>query len=382
MSTQNRVLVLVGVAFLLCHFAHYLIPRITPNSAFAAVPWMNAVLGSLFIIAGACGVERLKEIQLKLGRLGTYGFGLKRDVPAQEDVNVLVKSAVDHVAPDEKKRVETLEDNAEKRPDNKRSAADYLVLATRAWRNRRFHDAVDLAYKGLSLNPDDKRLRATLLLRLATAYKGIDLSDLRENLFRQSIEVDRKFAWPHYNLGIFHWEAGRIDEAERAYRRAIELEPDYAKARNNLGILLKETGRPAEAEEQYRKAISAAPTYAKARYNLGVLLQENGNTDEAELQYREAILHDPDNSNAHNSLGTILQERKDYESAEKEYREASRLNPRDAKPHNNLGDLLKDTGRLDAALEEYKTAVFLDEDLAEARDSLKAIEQTSSERPG
>lgn len=95
-----------------------------------------------------------------------------------------------------------------------RTDADYLTLATDAWRVENFDDALRFAYAELERPASDKRITAGLYSRLGAIERNLRLTE----------------------------------HAERHYRRALDISPDFSGAHNNLGILLKATERPAEAE--------------------------------------------------------------------------------------------------------------------------------------
>ena len=64
----------------------------------------------------------------------------------------------------------------------------------------------------------------------------------------------------------------RSQLAEDAFRKTIEINPYYSGAHNNLGYLLERRSSFSEAEAEYRKAIENKPSDRQAHFNLGRVL--------------------------------------------------------------------------------------------------------------
>ena len=54
---------------------------------------------------------------------------------------------------------------AEDRAPEQRSPEDYLILATEKWRAKKYDAALEYVFAGLALNPEDVRIKATLIHR-------------------------------------------------------------------------------------------------------------------------------------------------------------------------------------------------------------------------
>ena len=205
-------------------------------------------------------------------------------------------------------------------------------------------------------------------------------------------------------LGMTHFQAGRLPEAEAAFRRVLAADPNNVTALDlmgciahqvgkyeyaleffkrallhnpddpfihfNMGVSLEEQGKPDEALPCYRKVLALNPGHVKARIKLGVVLQTLGEFDEAVVAYRQALRLVPDNAVAHNNLGVVLQTLGKPDEAEACYRKALSLNPDYAGAHNNLGAVLQRLGNPDQAVNCYRKAVGLNPDYAEAHNNL------------
>jgi Flp pilus assembly protein TadD len=93
---------------------------------------------------------------------------------------------------------------------------------------------------------------------------------------RKAIQLDPKYADPHYNLGILLDDERKRDEAVAQYRAAIALEPRYVSAMNILGRDLAMAGKQSEAIADLRAAIAIDPADGYAYNGLGNLASSAG----------------------------------------------------------------------------------------------------------
>lgn len=75
----------------------------------------------------------------------------------------------------------------------------------------------------------------------------------------------------HNNIGIAHYESGRIDDAIREYTVALLLKPYNHEAHNNLGNVYYKKGLLDDAIREYQIALSLRPDFEDARYNLSLV---------------------------------------------------------------------------------------------------------------
>ena len=350
-------------------------------------------LAVALIIIGAVNPESIKELGWRQGKSGPE-LTFKRDIltmaQAQKAPIIEKNKQLDFIAD------ESLVEAAEKRESDPKSAADYLQLAKTALLENNYDDGLQYAYSGLSLNPEDKRIKATLEHRIGTLFEKIQTNASAEGYYNKAVDTDPTFFWPHnnlgnlaadrganfeaeseyrkaialdpdsygphYNLGNLLMAQGRNEEAEEAFRNAISLNPEYSDSHHNLGTLIARLGRMGEAEEAFRKAISLNPNFALFYYNLGTLLSKQGRNGEAEEAYRKAIELDPENAIAQNNLGILMAQLDRLEDAQVAFRKAITLDPEYRLPHYNLGVLLNKQGHIGDAEQHFAKAKSLEED--------------------
>jgi Flp pilus assembly protein TadD len=171
-------------------------------------------------------------------------------------------------------------------------------------------------------------------------------------------------------LALQHYEAGRLQEAERLCHQILAQQPQQTGAIQLLGLIAHRMGRNDLAFELIRQAIALDPTSPDAQYNLGVVLKAAGRLLEAIAAFRQAILLRPDYAAAHNNLGIALHDNGQPEDAIAAFRQAVALRPHFAQGHTNLADALKRTGGLEEAIASYERAVSLDPNYAKAHNNL------------
>jgi tetratricopeptide (TPR) repeat protein len=321
----------------------------------------------LMILVGGVGPTTIKDMIFKQSDDG-FEFRISRNIDTPEKIKLAidVDSEIDKGITSNKsvKLVKETKDT----PDARRSAADYLILATDNWKSGNYIEGIAFAQQGLRLDPKDIRLKATLLHRMGALLGSI--GDKAEEFYYKSIEVDSEFSWPYINLGDLYWNLKRYDEAETAFRKALELDPEDGDAHNGLGNLFSELERYDEAEIAYRKALELDPKFVYAHNGLGNVLTDLERYDEAETAYRKALELDPEYGDAYHGLGNVHRDLERYDEAETAYRKALDLDPEYVYAYHGLGNVLSDLERYDEAETAYRKALDLDPEFVYAHNGL------------
>ncbi|MBI5328550.1 MAG: tetratricopeptide repeat protein [Deltaproteobacteria bacterium] len=113
-------------------------------------------------------------------------------------------------------------------------------------------------------------------------------------LYRDILKTSPNAYFIHNNLGLIHYNQGRLDDAILEYKAALHLKPDYHGAYNNLGVAYSKQNRLYEAVAEYKNALRLKPDYAGAIYNLAAALEQLGRREEAIVLYNEFIKIAPD----------------------------------------------------------------------------------------
>lgn len=178
--------------------------------------------------------------------------------------------------------------------------------------------------------------------------------------------------WGHYMLGLSHWKAGRLDEAEASLVVAVERDPAHRKALVNLARVRLDQGRPGDAEGPARTVTELDPASPDAWRVLGRVHHARGEVDEAILAYQTAALLDREDAWALNNLGLLMIEQERFEEALGPLAQAAMVDSTLGVVQNNLGMALERTGRTSQALVAYGRAVELGES-GKAESSLERL---------
>jgi tetratricopeptide (TPR) repeat protein len=292
-----------------------------------------------------------------------------------------------------------------------------VAAAEQAYSENRFHEAVKLYSKAITIDPAD----SSVFMARGMAYEMLNQLEKASEDYKRALEIDRTNFRAMENLaGIFERGGKYIAEAAALYRIALELDPRPVWRENlafwiavleqrlepedqsavgcwNLGNRKAQKGDSEKAEYYYSRAIELDPVMFQAYYSRALLrfkggdlaaslhdfdavvrlcpslrgcLVSRGLTHEllgseakafADFQY--AVKADPRDPNAHYHLGRMLEKENEYGRALQSYVDSLRL-----KPNTDLRNLLQ--ARVNAVLGSGKLVLkgnsiprLLDKDL-------------------
>jgi len=197
-------------------------------------PAVLLIIGLLLVFLAIINPSTIKKIII-----GKSGLEIERHKPDEKEKKDAQAAGKGVLTEDEKKELETLRKEAEKRTAEERSPEDYIVLATDAWQGKDWDKAFEYAYAGLALNPKDKRTKATLVHRLASVFDYSENKEIGEEKYKEAIKIDQTFSWPHNNLGLLFEERGELEKAEELFEKAFVLDSENEKAKRNLELVRK-----------------------------------------------------------------------------------------------------------------------------------------------
>ena len=182
-------------------------------------------------------------------------------------------------------------------------------------------------------------------------------------------------------LGASCCRLGKLDEAVASFSRAIRLAPGDPGAHNNLGVALAALRRFAEAVASFEEAVRLRPEFAEARGNLASARRDlaappcpasgptaGGGPGLNVLRHDVRPGVDPYESLARQGVALAGAER--LEDAAACLRQANRLRPEDPASHNDLGVVLARLERFAEAEECFRQALRLRPDYPEALNNL------------
>lgn len=92
-----------------------------------------------------------------------------------------------------------------------------------------------------------------------------------EHVFQRLCEKYPDLAGPCANLALLHFQAGRLDQAEKHFLAAVARNSREPRYYNHLGVVYRNLGRFTDARKAYGQALILDDSYAEAHLNLGIL---------------------------------------------------------------------------------------------------------------
>lgn len=180
--------------------------------------------------------------------------------------------------------------------------------------------------------------------------------------------------WGHFMLGLCHWKAGDLSQAQAALETALTVDPRHAKSLRNLSRVLLEQDEAESALDMARTAVEVQPQSHEGYRLVARCHHELGQLDKAIASYRKAILLNSDDAWSMNNLGLIYLQQERFEDAVGPLARATEIETGVAAFHNNLGIALERTGRFQGAARAYQAALDTEDGYERARVSLARVE--------
>ena len=108
--------------------------------------------------------------------------------------------------------------------------------------------------------------------------------------------------------GVAHYQAGRLEQAERQFAGALALAPGRPSVLTNLGAVRLKLGRADEALPLLQEALALEPENPEALGHCGTALAELGRKAEALAHFDRALAADPRAAALWTLRGTVLRE--------------------------------------------------------------------------
>ncbi len=194
-----------------------------------------------------------------------------------------------------------------------------------------------------------------------------DTLNTAESYFRQSLEVDPRFAMAYAglcdaNLGryIITRDVTVFEDAERACHRALTLDGDSPRVLAALGGLYLFSGQNEKAQDQLLRAINQNPNLIDAYADLGEALENQGKLDEAEWVFDTMVSRQPGYWYAYNALGNFLYRQSRYEEAREVWTRVVELVPNRSIGYNNVAIAHYMMGDFNDAARAYEASLAIE----------------------
>jgi len=187
-----------------------------------------------------------------------------------------------------------------------------------------------------------------------------------ETLYRRALDADPREPTALYLYGLFNFEAGRVEAADRLLSKVVEVRPGHAEGHVALANLAYWRGRHDAAVDGYKRALAIQPDHAAALINLTQALRDHGQFDCAVIAGRNAVKRLIDPAPAYAVLGGTYAAAGRPGEAIEAYASAVALAPRDVSIRIGLGMALLDAGDAKAALASSEETLAWAPDQSEA----------------
>jgi tetratricopeptide (TPR) repeat protein len=206
-----------------------------------------------------------------------------------------------------------------------------------------------------------------------------------EELLREVLATEDRFADVHDMLGVIAHSRGNFVVAERHFERALAINPRYTEAALNLAVTYNDRGKYKEAREIYKR-IQGKPTgtvtqldpfargkLANMHADLGQAYADAGLPHEAIGEYDKAVALCPQFADLRTKLAGLLREVNNLSAAREHYEAAIAARPNYVPAHIQLGATLLALGLPDSAEEQWKKVIELEPDNSRAKMYLRML---------
>lgn len=119
----------------------------------------------------------------------------------------------------------------------------------------------------------------------------------------------------YYDFGIFAYEDGDYEDAEKNLKKALELNPDNSFYNHYLGKIYLKMERYDESMVYLNNALEIDSEISGLRYDIALVNYKTKNYSKAAVIFKEIVKEEPDNVLAHYHAGICLYKEKKYRKA-------------------------------------------------------------------
>ncbi len=217
--------------------------------------------------------------------------------------------------------------------------------------------------------------------------------DKAEELLRQVLEHDDRFADVHDMLGVICHSRGNFVQAERHFERALEINPAYTEAALNLAVTYNDRGKYDAAKQVYKRikgnptgSVQTLDAFARGKLanmhaDLAQAYADAALPHEAIGELEKAVNLCPQFADLQTKLGGLLREVNNLPRAKEHYEAALAARPNFVPALLQLGVTLLAMGDATAAEATWTKVLGLEEDNSRAKMYLRTIAAGRSAPP-
>jgi tetratricopeptide (TPR) repeat protein len=211
-----------------------------------------------------------------------------------------------------------------------------------------------------------------------------------EQLLRQVLETEDRFADVHDMLGVICHARGNFAQAEHHFERAIAINPSYTEAALNLAVTYNDRGKYEAARQVYARikgqptgAVSGLDPFVRGKIanmhaDIGQAYADAALPREAITEYEKAVALCPQFADLRTRLGTLLREMNELARAREQYEAAVAARPSYVPARVQLGVTLLSMGDPDGAEEQWRRVLEIEPDNGRAKMYLRMLQAQRS----
>jgi tetratricopeptide (TPR) repeat protein len=235
--------------------------------------------------------------------------------------------------------------------------------------------------------------RVKQLLVLGREHYSKREFDKAEELLREVMTHEDRFADVHDMLGVICHSRGNFIHAERHFERALEINPSYTEAALNLAVTYNDRGKYEAAKQVYAKikgnpsgSLQGLDPFARGKLanmhaDLGQAYADAGLPHEAIEQFEKAVGLCPQFADLQTKLGGLHREVNNQARAREHYEAALEARPNYVPARLQLGVTLLALGDSKAAEEQWKKVIDIEPDNSRAKMYLRMLASSRSNPP-
>ncbi len=168
----------------------------------------------------------------------------------------------------------------------------------------KINEAIGHLQQALSLRPDYLEARNNLALLMSNLSP-----QQRDSITISPVPLTPEKTYDtnsQLQIALAHYQAGKLEDAERSYHQILQQEPYNVNVMQLLGQLYYRTGQLERASGYYRQALSLKPNSPQLLCIYGDTLTGQNKIDEAIGHFRQALALDPNYVYGHWGLAMAL----------------------------------------------------------------------------
>lgn len=205
---------------------------------------------------------------------------------------------------------------------------------------------------------DTTDARASSLMGMS--YSAINDYENASYFLKRACMKDSTNISYRFQLALFSWQCGLIQEAEKEYKTIIALDSTFLPAFVQLGIIYYDQKQFEQSKACFSYVIVSNPRDYLANYYMGTLLATSSEKDSATDFLKNCIRLNSGFVPAIDVLASLFYAQKDYFSALQLYQKASQFRPTTADYIYKIGLCYRQLKKFDTAIVYLKKAVAFD----------------------